>query len=190
MFHSENGILFNKDKSKLIKYPPCKNDTYYQIPSSVTLILGDAFCGCKNLNFVTVPDNVKSIGGSAFKHCTSLKEMTIKAVVPPTIWETTFEEVDRNIPVYVFDDALEAYKSADIWKEFNLQKMSLSGIESFVTNNNISIKNGMMLNPSGHLVCLYDIQGRLVYKGSDTSIKMPSGIYLLSCFGKNIKVKL
>lgn len=115
--------------------------------------------------------------------------MTIKVVVPPTISETTFEEVDRNIPVYVFDDALEAYKSADIWKEFNLQKMSLSGIESFVTNNNISIKNGMMLNPSGHLICLYDIQGRLVYKGSNTSIKITSGIYLLRCLGKNTKVK-
>lgn len=189
LFHSEDGILFNKDKSKLIKYPACKSNTYYQIPSSVTMIRECAFDECKNLTSVTIPDNVKSIGGGAFKHCTSLKEMTIKVVVPPTIWETTFEEVDRNIPVYVFDDALEAYKSADIWKEFNLQKMSLSGIESFVTNNNISIKNGMMLNPSGYLICLYDIQGRLVYKGSNTSIKMPSGIYLLRCLGKNTKVK-
>ena len=37
-YSSENGVLFNKEKNKLIKYPSGKKDTNYKIPNSVTEI--------------------------------------------------------------------------------------------------------------------------------------------------------
>lgn len=39
-YMSENGILFSKDKSKLISYPAGKTETQYLIPSSVKSIGG------------------------------------------------------------------------------------------------------------------------------------------------------
>ena len=35
-FSSENGVLYNKDKTTLIKYPAGKKDTSFTIPNSVT----------------------------------------------------------------------------------------------------------------------------------------------------------
>ena len=36
--YSENGVLFNKNKTILIKYPPFKRDVMYRVPESVTSI--------------------------------------------------------------------------------------------------------------------------------------------------------
>ena len=99
-YSSENGILFNKDKSKLIKYPDgkinkqciipdnvtdigeyafaaCSSLTSITIPNSVTSISDRAFYYCSSLTSITIPNSVTSIGGSAFNSCSSLTNITI-----------------------------------------------------------------------------------------------------------------
>jgi len=49
---SENGILFNHDKTLLINYPVANDRTSYTIPDSVESIGGSAFFGCTNLESV------------------------------------------------------------------------------------------------------------------------------------------
>ena len=66
---SDNGVLFNKDKSVLIRYPQKKSLTAYAIPDSVTSIGSNAFRSCSNLASVTIPDSVTSIGSNAFSYC-------------------------------------------------------------------------------------------------------------------------
>ncbi len=76
-YSSENGVLFNKDKTKLIQYPSSKNDAYYAVPDSVTDIRENAFFECGLLESITIPDSVTSIGDSVFFNCTSLKSAMI-----------------------------------------------------------------------------------------------------------------
>ena len=76
-YSSVDGILFNKDKSKLITYPAGKTDSEYVIPNSVTSISYRAFDNCTSLTSVTIPDSVTSIGDSAFSDCASLANITI-----------------------------------------------------------------------------------------------------------------
>ncbi len=76
-YSSVDGILFNKDKTELIKYPAGKTDESYTIPDSVTSIRYSAFDDCTSLTNVTIPNSVTSIGDSAFCRCTSLKSITI-----------------------------------------------------------------------------------------------------------------
>ena len=76
-FSSVNGVLFNKDKTELIRYPEGKTDTSYAIPNSVTSIDRYAFEGCSKLTSITIPDSVTSIGSSAFSDCSSLTSITI-----------------------------------------------------------------------------------------------------------------
>ncbi|MCC8072753.1 MAG: leucine-rich repeat protein, partial [Clostridiales bacterium] len=76
-YSSQDGVLFNKNKTKLVCYPAEKAETSYKIPDSVTSIGDSAFYECSSLTSVTIPDSVISIGSCAFYYCTSLKSVTI-----------------------------------------------------------------------------------------------------------------
>ena len=76
-YSSENGILFNKDKTEIVCYPAGKTDAEYVIPDSVTSIGGYAFYDCTSLTNITIPNSVTSIGIYAFYDCTSLTNITI-----------------------------------------------------------------------------------------------------------------
>ena len=74
---SENGILFNKNKTEIMHYPAKKEDTSYQIPSSVTIIGDSCFYACGSLTNVNIPSNVVEIKRNAFKGCYSIQEITL-----------------------------------------------------------------------------------------------------------------
>ncbi len=76
-YTSENGVLFNKSKTKLIRYPENKKDATYIIPNTVKHINYGAFYNCPNLTSITIPDTVTSIGKEAFRNCTNLISITI-----------------------------------------------------------------------------------------------------------------
>ena len=85
---SENGILYNKKKTRLIACPPSK--TKVTISSTVTEINKLAFSDCSNLESVTFPKSLKTIGNGAFERCGSLKSAVLPKGVQ-TIDENAFE---------------------------------------------------------------------------------------------------
>lgn len=74
---SIDGILFNKNKTEIIRYPEGKNSTRYSIPTSVTSIGDYSFAYCNNLENIIIPDSVNSIGKAAFIDCKKLTNITI-----------------------------------------------------------------------------------------------------------------
>ena len=102
-YSSENGILFDKNKTKLIIFPEtiqgdylipdsvniiedrafedCKGLTSVVIPNSVTEIGFCAFHGCIGLTSIVIPDSVIKIRKSAFYNCTALASITISLSV-------------------------------------------------------------------------------------------------------------
>ena len=68
IYLSENGVLFNKDRTTLIKCPQAKTGIYV-IPSGVTTIGDRAFQSCSGLTSVEIPESVKNIGSTAFFGC-------------------------------------------------------------------------------------------------------------------------
>ena len=71
----ETGSLYNKDKTKLIRYNGfCKNESYV-IPETVKEIGEYAFCYSLYLKELTVPDSVEIIGESAFELALSLENI-------------------------------------------------------------------------------------------------------------------
>ena len=87
---SEDGILFNKEKTTLIQYPTADNTrTEYTIPDGVTAF-GEAFCGCL-LTKITIPSSVKSIAGGAFYGNSALTSVSI-AEGPTSIGDYAFYE--------------------------------------------------------------------------------------------------
>lgn len=54
-YSSIDGVLFNKDATKLIIYPAGKIDSSYSIPEGITEIYATAFSDCINLSVITIP---------------------------------------------------------------------------------------------------------------------------------------
>lgn len=61
-FSSEDGVLFNKDKTILLRYPPKKPDSSYAVPESVTEINAYAFSDCNDLKELALPEGIDNIG--------------------------------------------------------------------------------------------------------------------------------
>jgi len=76
-YRSEDGVLYNKNKTTLIRYPAVKAETNFIIPNSVTSIGGSAFSGCSSLTSITIGNSVTSIGSFAFDGCSSLTSIAI-----------------------------------------------------------------------------------------------------------------
>ena len=84
-----SGVLYNRNKTELIKYPIGNPRTSFTIPDSVTAIGEDAFSNSTNLISVTIPDSVSKIGEYAFNNCSNLTSVTIPDGVT-MIGERTF----------------------------------------------------------------------------------------------------
>lgn len=112
-FTLKNGVLYNKEKTKIIYCPNtsvsktisipssvisigrnsfayCVNLEELVVPTNVTFIERGAFSGCINLSSITIPESVKFIGKWAFGHCKSLK--TIKISKNTVIEDYAFAE--------------------------------------------------------------------------------------------------
>ncbi len=101
----------------------CASLTRVTIPDSVTSIGGYAFENCTSLTSITIPDSVTSIGDWAFEGCTSLTEVYCKPTTPPTAagYYSRWNAFDNNASerkIYVPTASVEAYKSADGWKDY------------------------------------------------------------------------
>lgn len=76
-FSAENGVLYNKDKTKLLQYPMARTVPTFSVPSTVTEIGLYAFDTCSNLTRVSLPGSLTKIAECAFWDCTNLKEVYI-----------------------------------------------------------------------------------------------------------------
>lgn len=74
---SENGVLYNREKTEIICFPIKKSDTSFTIPKGVTTIANGAFADCGKLTGVTIPNTAEIIGDEAFHTCGSLKSIII-----------------------------------------------------------------------------------------------------------------
>ncbi len=74
---SENGVLYNKAKTEIMRFPCQKTDTSFTIPNGVTGIANGAFENCRNLTGITIPKGAKSIGDDVFSNCEGLTSITI-----------------------------------------------------------------------------------------------------------------
>lgn len=137
------------------------------IPNSVTSI-GYAFYECSSLTSIHIPESVTEIAGYAFYGCSSLTSITCESATPPTISNTTFENVDKSISLYVPQESIATYQAADGWKEF-------TNIVSIVT----AIDD--MVSTKGSSPITYDLSGRRV----ENNVK--GGIYIRN--GKKFVVK-
>lgn len=74
-FSSEEGVLFNKQKTVLLSFPRGRDVKEYLIPDGVQQIAEEAFCGQPFIEEILFPDSTISIEKRAFANCCSLREV-------------------------------------------------------------------------------------------------------------------
>ena len=108
----------------------CSSLTSIDIPKSVTSIGNRAFDGCNSLTSIDIPEDVTSIGSCAFYGCSSLTYIVCRATTPPVCESySTFDNVNKSIPVHVPAASVSAYQSADYWSEFTNMLPISNGFE-------------------------------------------------------------
>ena len=121
------------------------------IPEGVTELGDAAFYGCTYLEEMSLPSTIQSIGDNGFALCAKLEIMYVKAPVPPTIQAKTFLDVNRKIPVYVPDGAVDAYKDDPYWSEFKILSE-----ENAVENVIDPTSSAQKILRDGHLIIIRD----------------------------------
>ncbi|MDD4316085.1 MAG: leucine-rich repeat protein [Clostridia bacterium] len=130
-FSDENGILYNKTMTRLIRYPSGKRAQAFVLPESVTEIASEAFHSAQYLLDVALA-NVKTIGTRAFWYC------ALTSVIIPDGMTTLNPSVFRNTPlrsitlsaaVTTIEDFFHGLNSLEeINAEVNAEFCSLDGV--------------------------------------------------------------
>lgn len=132
---SENGVLYNKDKTTLLRVPHMK-EGHYEIPDTVTVIAVSALQKCELLTSVTIPYGVTTIYQNAFFCCRRLTSLFIPDSVTKTdsysfaycegVTELHISEGLTEISAYVFT-GLTSLKHVVLPK--NLYKIKAGGFQ-------------------------------------------------------------
>ena len=172
-YSSIDGILFNKDATSLICCPGAKTT-------------------------VTIPNSVTSIGDRAFFDCSNLEAIYVQSQVPIECAPEFPDNVIKEAVLYVPTGTLAAYKIVDPWRNFwNIEEMDFSSVEetaAYGKEPQISVVNGIIRigNTEGNpLVEVFDISGKNVFRGNDTTVPgLANGIYIVKVGANVVKVQL
>lgn len=99
VFSSENGVLYNKDKTTLLRCPAGYSRAL-TIPDSVTKIADCAFAGCNVLPELTLNENLTEIGVGALMGCFRLNRMRFPKSLQ-TVGENAFSGCVHLHTVYM-----------------------------------------------------------------------------------------
>lgn len=105
-YTSQDDVLFSKDMTELICYPPMKADTSYIVPDEVEYFADAAFCNCHNFTSIILPENLRYMGYRCFENCDGLTSIYIPEYVEfigdafQSCGSLTEINVDENNPYF------------------------------------------------------------------------------------------
>ena len=217
---SVDGVLFSKDKKKLLGFPPTKVGNRlsgkYEVPEGTEVIAKQAFADA-NIAEIILPSTLNRIEDDAFKiswlSCTGnggderdLHKIFCNAINPPEIigfpsWGL------GDTDLYVPEESAETYRNTDYWKDFKtingkrtdsgIQQMKQSpNLESWIENDILYIECDETMSK----ITAYDTNGTCFWQGDIHENKwhmatgeFPKGVLLLEVTtsgGKRTEIKL
>ncbi len=155
---SESGVLFNKNKTNLIKYPRGIQEKNYIIPDTVEYIVECAFYMC-NLKKIVIPKNVRRIGTAAFD-----------SVFYPIMYYQGTEEEWGNINI-LGDNELTTWQMI-----YNYTPIEKNAENTYLVSNEEEFYS-VLLHSDGKIVLLNDIVVTKEFRASTFLFETFTGIF-------------
>ena len=164
----------------------CTNLKNVTLGDGIETIGSYAFSGCAALTDFTFGSSLKSIGEEAFSDCTAMTRLVSRTAIPPVCGPQALDDINKwTCKLYVPDASIDAYQSADQWKEF-----------FFITDIAHAVEGGD--SPADRIlsgrVQVFDLSGRQVKEARNANSidevlnGLPSGTYILRGSGAAMKV--
>lgn len=187
-FSSEDGVLFNKNKSRIVCFPMGKEGKY-TVPETVGSIGIDTF-NMSKINEIRVSGSLKDIGDSAFENCADLKTVILEEGVEKIgnrvfRGDTALENISlpeslKSVGDYAFEGCVSI-------KKISLGK-NVKSLGDFVFNDCDSLLNILADENNETYMSL---EGVLLSKNGEKFVAYPTGrkneIYNLPSSVKEIK---
>ena len=122
-YASEDGVLFNKDKTRLICFPRGKTADTYVVPNGVTTIGVYAFCDCNSLASINIPNSVTTIEHGAFRDCRSLTSINLPSSIT-TIGSDVFYNC-KSLPSITIPEGITKIREGTFWNCFGLTSITI-----------------------------------------------------------------
>ena len=140
-----NGITYKVTEVADNAFLNCTNVTGVTMQTGIKIIGESAFSGCTSLNNMVVPEGVERLNESAFagctsmtnisipsttllieeecfSNCTSLLTMRCDAMFVPETAANAFNYIPISLNIQVPANAVNAYKNAEPWRNYNITK--------------------------------------------------------------------
>lgn len=174
-YSSVNGVLYNKDKTEIIYYPPAKAGKSYTILDTVTAISDGCFKYNLYLEEINLPNNIKKIGNYSFQKSQSLQSFCFPASLE-AIGDGVFEssqiksvEFANGFNIKVLNNLFDnCYCLTDVYFAANVQIEELYGTFKYCSKL-----------PSIELPSSLRILGYDTFRNCNTlqSINIPKNVY-------------
>ncbi len=200
-FSSDDGVLFNKTQTELIKMPAGRTGDYsiptsvqsiaisafedsrlsnIEIPNSVTFIDEYAFNNCDYITSITIPGSVQTLLEGTIAYCNDLETVTFEEGVKELGW-LTFEDCCSLCSVYI-SSTVTAINNDIFAGCYSLQSINVS-----LSNSYYSSIDGVLLSKDQHTLIYvpqgYNLSNQYVIPTCVTTIKSYAfnGTYIIEC---------
>ena len=145
---SIEGVLYTKDKKKMIAYPMGRNDEAYYVIDNVSSIGNSAFRNNVRLKNLHLPSSITNVDDYSF-YGISLSNIWISASTPPSITSYSFganwgeEDFRKSCVLYVPKGSYNSYWLAGGWGDFT-SIMEFDGTDEILQCSapQIALENG------------------------------------------------
>ena len=161
-FTIENGILYNKDKTRLIF---ATHDTdITRIPNTVKSIDSYAFYQCDSTNQLHIPESVKTIGYKAFD-----SSKFSKIIFDSNFGDINFANYGKDINFYEI-----SYKYSGCFANTTNTSFEFPIHDEFTNDKLNFLKNSVQISPNSDSYIFSGVPGTLY--SSDYNVQVPLGV--------------
>ncbi|MGN1132711.1 MAG: leucine-rich repeat protein [Ruminococcus sp.] len=137
LYSDVDGVLLNKDKTQLIRYPQAKASDCYYIPTTVTTALSYAFENTTNLKKIVLPKSMNRVSPYLFYESTSLDTVQMPESIT-SIGKYAFYKCTAltsiAFPDLVTEIGDRAFYQCEALEKINLNNVKVIGERAFYGN--------------------------------------------------------